>query len=214
MGSIYCITNLINNKQYIGKTTSSIQKRFKEHCRDSRKERCEKRPLYTAMNKYGVENFIIEELESIEDNTLLTSRETYWIEKLNTCGSKGYNATKGGDGSVIYDYNEIIELAKLGYTCKQIICKIGCCSDIVYKVVKESNIKLRYGRSRLIAQYDQNGNYIQTFFSATDAIKYLTDLGLCKIKKSHGGTSKITHCCEHKNLTAYGYKWEYLPEPI
>lgn len=34
MAYIYCITNLINGKQYVGKTTYSITKRFKEHCQD------------------------------------------------------------------------------------------------------------------------------------------------------------------------------------
>lgn len=37
MGYIYCITNVINSKKYIGKTTSTIEERFKEHCLDSKK---------------------------------------------------------------------------------------------------------------------------------------------------------------------------------
>ena len=65
MGYIYCITNLVNQKKYVGKTTYSITKRFKEHCSDSKRERCE--PLYDAMNKYGVENFKVECLEEVDD---------------------------------------------------------------------------------------------------------------------------------------------------
>ena len=44
-GIIYKITNNINNKAYIGKTLNSLEHRFNEHKRDSRKESCEKRPL-------------------------------------------------------------------------------------------------------------------------------------------------------------------------
>lgn len=69
MSYIYVITNDVNGKQYVGKTNKSISKRFKEHISDSKKERCEKRPLYSAMNKYGVEHFHAEQLEkcSVED---------------------------------------------------------------------------------------------------------------------------------------------------
>lgn len=63
------------------------------------KKRCDKRPLYDAMNKYGVENFIVEELEYVKDENILSEREVYWIKELETYGSKGYNATKGGDGT-------------------------------------------------------------------------------------------------------------------
>ena len=52
-GFIYKITNTINNKVYIGKTLSSIEKRFAEHKEDSHRPQEQIRPLYRAMNKYG-----------------------------------------------------------------------------------------------------------------------------------------------------------------
>lgn len=60
MAFIYKITNLINNKCYIGKTERTIEKRWKEHLR---KRNSLDLPLYRALNKYGINNFQIEQLE-------------------------------------------------------------------------------------------------------------------------------------------------------
>lgn len=53
------------------------------------------------MNKYGIENFIVEELEYVEDENLLSGREVFWIKELETYGSKGYNATKGWRWNIV-----------------------------------------------------------------------------------------------------------------
>ena len=90
MSYIYCITNHVNGKKYIGKTTSSVSKRWKEHCRDYKKERCKDRPLYRAMNKYGIDSFSIEMLEECSSKES-SGRETYWINEFKTYGN-GYNA--------------------------------------------------------------------------------------------------------------------------
>lgn len=76
MAFIYVITNDINGKQYVGKTNNTIEKRFQEHIRDSKRRKCEKRPLYSAMNKYGIEHFSIAILEecSAEESAI---REIY-----------------------------------------------------------------------------------------------------------------------------------------
>ena len=74
MAYIYQIINDINKKIYVGKTEFSIEKRFKEHCKDAFSERNEKRPLYLAMQKYGVEHFHI---ELIEETDILEEREIY-----------------------------------------------------------------------------------------------------------------------------------------
>ena len=55
MGFIYKITNTINNKIYIGKTTRTVEKRYKDHLYSSKKSNCY---LHIAMRKYGVENHL------------------------------------------------------------------------------------------------------------------------------------------------------------
>ena len=42
---------------------TTLKQRFSEHKQDSVRRRNEKRPLYAAMRKYGVENFYIELIE-------------------------------------------------------------------------------------------------------------------------------------------------------
>ena len=125
MGYIYVITNKINGKQYVGKTENTIDKRWREHCNNYQREHCEKRPLYNAMLKYGIDNFEIKELEYLkEGGKLLSDREIYWIEKLNTYGHNGYNATKGGDKTrckpkVVEQYSLNNELLNTFESCYQ-----------------------------------------------------------------------------------------------
>lgn len=108
MGYIYAITNKINGKQYVGKTTLTVADRWKQHIHDSKTRKGEIRPLYSAFKKYGIENFKIEELEKCS-NDILSDREIYWIDKLDTYNN-GYNATFGGDGKILYDYKKILTL--------------------------------------------------------------------------------------------------------
>ena len=56
-GSVYCIENRINNKKYIGITTRSLQKRFKEHCKAES-------VIGKAIRKHKKENFIYYELNA------------------------------------------------------------------------------------------------------------------------------------------------------
>jgi group I intron endonuclease len=89
--SIYRITNKVNGKFYIGKTTKPVEQRFKTHIYNSKKQNTY---LYRAMRKYGSNQFIVEQLEIINNKQDLDIREKYWIEKL----SPHYNMTAGGEG--------------------------------------------------------------------------------------------------------------------
>jgi group I intron endonuclease len=89
--SIYRITNKVNGKFYIGKTTKPVEDRFKAHIQNHKTKNTY---LYRAMRKYGVDQFIIEQLEPVSDKTQLNEKEQYWIAQL----SPHYNMTIGGDG--------------------------------------------------------------------------------------------------------------------
>lgn len=208
MGYIYCITNLINGKRYIGKTTETIEERWKEHCKDSQKDSENKRPLYDAFNKYGIENFKIEQIEEL-DNSELNNREIYWIKELNTYGHNGYNATKGGDGKILYDHNEILELYQMGYSVSQVSEKVKCDRSQVTKVLRAHGIKSR-GSSRIIEQYDMADNYIQQFDSSKEAEAWLIDHGFTTSLQAH---NRIIQCCKGERSSIYNYKWKYKPLP-
>ena len=211
MGYIYCITNLINKKKYVGKTTYSVTKRFQEHCRDYKKERCEKRPLYDAMNKYGIENFVVEELIECP-NDELNSYEIMYIDKLGTYHN-GYNATKGGDGSILFDYNKIIETYKLGGTMTDCAAKIHCSVDTVKKVLTINNIPIRHVRCgccsepKKVKQYSLDGTFIKEWDSITQAAHWLAYNKYAKSYNS-GVKSKIGLCMRGISKTAYKFIWK------
>ena len=175
IGYIYVITNIINNKKYIGKTLiCSVENRFKQHIRDSRKERYKNRPLYRAMNKYGLSNFTIETLDVCASD-LLSNREQYWIQFYNTY-KDGYNATLGGDGvkrinisddDIINKYNE---LKKINKTAEH----FHVCREIIETVLKNNSIKpIRYYNH--IALEHMQKHTISTFDSIKDASQWLLD---------------------------------------
>lgn len=86
---LYKITNVINNKCYIGFTSLSIQERFETHIKNSKSKRNNQK-IYNAMRKYGVKNFIIEQIYQGDD---ALKREDEFIKKYKA----EYNMTEGGN---------------------------------------------------------------------------------------------------------------------
>lgn len=122
MGYIYKITNQINGKAYVGKTQRTVMARWKEHCRHMYS--LQHLPLYKALYKYGVENFLIETIEECDDINL-DNREIYWINYYQTYGKNGYNCTAGSEGG-IKTFPEEIEIIKNRYLAGErldLLCK-------------------------------------------------------------------------------------------
>jgi len=88
---IYLITNLINKKIYVGKSTKNVE--------DSVDYYGSGRLINLAINKYGIGNFIKEILFECNDLIELNHFEKYFISKYNSNNLEvGYNLTSGGDG--------------------------------------------------------------------------------------------------------------------
>lgn len=112
MTGIYKITNIVNQKVYIGQAVD-IQKRIKQHLNDAfnSKRREYEYPLSRAIRKHGVENFINEVLETC-DRSELNEKEIYWIKFYNA-KQTGYNQLDGGQPISDNACGEKHHLAKL-----------------------------------------------------------------------------------------------------
>jgi group I intron endonuclease len=92
--TIYKITNLINNKIYIGQDSKD-----RENYLGSGKL------IKYAVNKYGKENFKKEIIEFCNSKKELNEKEKYWIKKINSFAPIGYNIGTGGEGQDNFTYH-------------------------------------------------------------------------------------------------------------
>lgn len=92
---IYKVTNTINKKVYIGKTTKLLKERKKTHYKISRTSI--KTKLYCALRKYEENVFVWEEIARCNNEDDLNDLEIFFIKKFDSF-KNGYNMTYGGDG--------------------------------------------------------------------------------------------------------------------
>lgn len=99
--ALYKITNLINNKIYIGQSIHP-NRRWVEHCYHAN-AKDDNLPIHLAINKYGKENFLFEVLEWSED---YNKREEELIQKYNSLIPNGYNILNGSSNNpVMFEEN-------------------------------------------------------------------------------------------------------------
>ena len=84
---IYLITNLVNNKKYVGQSRFMWQ-RWRKHKSEANNNN--PLPLYCAIRKYGIDNFKFEILEECAPDQL-NDRESYYIFNYNSFVPNGYN---------------------------------------------------------------------------------------------------------------------------
>jgi group I intron endonuclease len=210
-GYIYCITNSINQKQYIGQTRFSLQERWRDHCKNAIDDTKSNRPLYRAMRKYGIDNFTITLLEEVPIEEL-DQAEQRWIQNLNTYHN-GYNATLGGEGKQKYNqeiYQQFLTLYQQGYNAQQIAEQYKCAVDTVSKVLICAGFDtLQNARTQMshpVTQYTLEMCPIQTYNSCAAAAKMLKQSGVQA--SIHTIVTNIGRVVRGQRASCYGFKWQ------
>jgi group I intron endonuclease len=100
---IYKVSNLVNGKVYIGKTSRGMEQRKKEHLNESSKNK-NNIVFHKAIRKYGINSFKWEIIDSATNEEELNKKEQYWISIYNSYiqdkQSNGYNMSLGGEGQL------------------------------------------------------------------------------------------------------------------
>lgn len=212
---IYTITNLKNNKIYVGSTYTTFNHRWSQHISLLKKNNHYNKHLQSAWNKYGEDNFKFEELEICHEDYILSS-EQYWINILNTTNPKyGYNRTNviilgvktGRKQSP--EHLEKNRLKSLGFKhsvetiekLKEIAIVKREKGELSYwkgKKIPEAIIKKRSKTNyKKVEQLDLNNNFIKVWES------------IISTKIEGFRPAIIVACCKNKRKTHGGYKWRY-----
>lgn len=212
---IYKITNLTNNKMYIGQTTQSLKERMRCHLKDYKNNL----PIDVDLHKLGIENFKIEQIDEAKTKNELDEKEIYYIKLYNTKYPIGYNLSDGGSTTKGYHHRQESK-------DKMRNAKRKCGKKISEAYMGEGNPF--YGK-----KHSEESK--QKMSEKRKGFKHLTEEQIANLKKSHFKTkvmcietneifnsireaekiynikgTHISRVCRGKRKTTGGYHWKYI----
>lgn len=208
MHYVYEITNLINNKKYIGKRSSNCSIEEDKYMGSGK---CLKR----AFKKYGRENFSKRILEICETEKEAFAREVYYIGLVKAWKNPMYyNISSGGEGgSAVFagkSEEEILVWKKKMSESRKGRMITDEWKQKILKTRKERGIGVgknnpMYGikgkdnkTSKAVVMLSIDGEFIRGFDSLQLAKEYIN---------APRADSGISRSCISKYITAYGYRW-------
>ena len=172
---IYEARNKINGKRYIGQTIHTLEERKRGHissmcCSYFRR----------ALDKYGVDSFEWNIIDTAETRDELNRKESYWIEFYDTTNrDKGYNLK--GDG-----YNPFL-------------------TDRVKKAIGDAQ---RGELNHMYGKYGKNNPSSIPVIDITTGIKYDSVSDMCRV--TNFGLSRVCCVCRGERYTHKGHVFRYL----
>ena len=202
---IYIITNIVNNKKYIG-SSLDYKQRIRQHKYSLRNNTHYNNHLQSSFNKYGEENFKFELLELCSN---LIERETYHIYNNNVLNPLfGYNKAKNIENTSGYTMSEYsrlkMSLAKKGTKMHENTKKalIEANKNRVYDTshLRKPEVLSKLSKSKMkpVLQYSLEG----VFITEWDSVKKASEC--CDILRTN-----ISMCCRGERLKAGNYQWFY-----
>ena len=184
---IYKITNIQNNKVYIGQTIRPVKDRFNRHINDALNNIIDTH-FARAIRKHGKENFQIEIIDTAQNQNELNEKERYWIQY--------YNSVKEG-------YNETDAISKCGGNTYQ--SKTEEEMEVIKEKIRQTKIGAKNPMALKIKRINIETNEIDIFDTVISCAK------ACGIKN---GKTSITTRLNGQVKSPYKNKWifEYYDE--
>lgn len=172
MIGIYQIKNQVNGKIYIG-SSINLKQRFAKHLALLRHNKHSNSHLQNAWNKYGEQSFTITIVE-LCDKDILIDLEQWYIDVLKP------------------EYNIQPDAAHLQHS-EETKKKLA---ETTRKAFEENRLRKT---TKIIYEYDFNGNFVRQWNSLTEAAE---TLGL--------EISKISGCLHYKKHHTKGHRWSLV----
>lgn len=184
---IYKITNIQNNKIYIGQTIRPVQDRFNRHLNDALHNVIDTH-FARAIRKYGKDNFSWEIIDTANTQEELTIKERYWIQY--------YNSVKEG-------YNETDAISKCGGNTYQ--SKTEKEMEVIKEKIRQTKIGIKNPMAKRIKRTNVITEEIDIFDTVISCAK------ACGIKN---GKTSITTRLNGQVKSPYKNQWifEYYDE--
>lgn len=202
---IYIITNIVNNKKYIG-SSLNYKQRLRQHKYSLRKNSHYNKHLQSSFNKYGEENFTFKLLELCSN---LIERETFHIYSQNVLNPLfGYNKATNIENTSGYKMSEYsrkkMSLAKKGKkmhpNTKKALIKANKNRNYDTSHLKTEEVKNKISKALMkpVLQYDLLGNFIKKWSSVKKASEFYNILH-----------TNISACARGIRLKTGNYQWFY-----